>query len=611
MAGVLVTRAAAAVTPASLSFLAKHLVGVSCVAVLGVPGREVYYLYMASIVGKRQGNATYYYLVESARVDGKPRIVSQQYLGSAAEVMAKLAGGGPGEPVRVQYRSFGDLAAVWSVLTQIGVAAIIDGVAPRRSDAAVSVGTYIALACANRIVAPCSKLAFADWWATTAGPRWVKTPGQALDHRRFWDAMDLLDTAALRTIETELGRRIVGEYQLDLSALVLDMTNFATFIDTANGKAPIAQRGKAKQKRTDLRLVGLALVITRDGGVPLVSHAYPGDRPDVTQFSDVIDELVARYRQLVQTVESVTVVYDAGQNSAANHEKLEDTGIGFVGSLPPSDHPELLALGRARFHDVDPVRYPGVTCVDTTVTALGVTRRAVLTHSPTLHAKQSRGFDQTLAKAARKLKNLQAVLGRGKTRRSKTAVQQEIDTILKPRWVNQVITVTLTGDATQRVPADLADRRRGPEAIGTTIVRQTDPVHQPRRLAHRRRGGRLPFPVRSRRRIPSTQRPPRGVVLPDAPLDRLENTCPRLLLRARVDHRPADAQASPPGGCGPVRPGTAAPTQRHRGDRAALPRRHQRPPHRTSHDHRDDRRPINSRRPLPHPPVRADPLNPS
>src|SRR5664279_5165640 len=154
-------------TTPSLSFLAKHLVGVSCVAVLGVPGREVYYLYMASIVGKRQGNATYYYLVESARVDGKPRIVSQQYLGSAAEVMAKLAGGGPGEPVRVQYRSFGDLAAVWSVLTQIGVAAIIDGVAPRRSDAAVSAGTYIALACANRIVAPCSKLAFADWWATS------------------------------------------------------------------------------------------------------------------------------------------------------------------------------------------------------------------------------------------------------------------------------------------------------------------------------------------------------------------------------------------------------------------------------------------------------------
>ena len=51
------------------------------------------------------------------------------------------------------------------------------------------------------------------------------------------------------------------------------------------------------------------------------------------------------------------------------------------------------------YHRVDADRYPGLTCVDTTVTALGVTRRAVLTHSPTLHAAQSRGFDQTLAKA--------------------------------------------------------------------------------------------------------------------------------------------------------------------------------------------------------------------
>ena len=40
-------------------------------------------------------------------------------------------------------------------------------------------------------------------------------------------------------------------------------------------------------------------MITRDGGVPVISHAYPGDRPDVTQFTTVIDELVARYRGLV------------------------------------------------------------------------------------------------------------------------------------------------------------------------------------------------------------------------------------------------------------------------------------------------------------------------
>jgi transposase len=401
---------------------------------------------MASVIEKRRADGrTYYYLVESARVDGKPRIVSQQYLGSAAEVAAKLAGASTGTPVRSQHKRFGDLAAVWSVLRRLGVAEVVDAVVPRRGDAGATVGTYMELATANRLVEPCSKAAFADWWAGTAGPRWVRVSAAALDHRRFWEAMDRLGEADLAAIEAELGRRMVAEFDLDLSGLVLDMTNFATFIDSTNEAAPIAQRGKAKQKRVDLRLVGLALVVTRDGGVPLLSHAYPGDRPDVTQFSAVIETLLTRYRDLCQGVSSLTVVYDAGQNSTGNHDVVEESGIGFVGSLPPSDHPDLLAIGKRRYRVVDADRFPGVRCVDTTVTAFGVTRRAVLTHSPTLHAAQSRGFDQTLAKAQRRLGDLAERLARGKTRKPRDAVQAEITAICKPRWVNEVITTTLTG----------------------------------------------------------------------------------------------------------------------------------------------------------------------
>jgi hypothetical protein len=208
---------------------------------------------MASIVGKRRGKQTYYYLVESARVGGKPRIVSQQYLGSADEVTAKLSQASAGQPIRSQHKRFGDLAAVWSTLTRLNVIGVIDEVVPRRADAAAPVGTYLALACANRIVDPCSKREFADWWATTAGPRWVKLGTAALDHRRFWDAMDRLGEAELREIETRLGRAMVSEFGLDLTGLALDMTNFATFIDTGNPRAPIvADRGlrrRTKQRR--------------------------------------------------------------------------------------------------------------------------------------------------------------------------------------------------------------------------------------------------------------------------------------------------------------------------------------------------------------------------
>ncbi len=406
----------------------------------------LYYPYMPSIVGKRRGNQTYYYLVESARVDGKPRIVSQQYLGSAEEVMARLAGGPGGQPVRSQHKRFGDVAAVWSVLEALDVVGLVDDVVPRHTHAGASVGTYLALATLNRVVDPCSKRAFADWWAATSGPRWVKVDAQALDHRRFWDAMDLLGEDDLRIVETQIYGGMIDRYGLDLASVALDMTNFATYIDSTNDRAPIAQRGKAKQKRTDLRLVGLALVVTRDGGIPIVSHAYPGDRPDVTQFSIVLDELVARYRLLVDSIESLTVVYDAGQNSGHNHEQVEAAGIGFVGSLPPSDHPDLLDIPRSRYQPVDADRFADLTAVDTTVTALGMTRRAVLTHSPTLHAGQSRGLDQTLAKARAKLAELQARLHRGNTRRPRGKVEADIATILKPRWVDQIIKVTLTGE---------------------------------------------------------------------------------------------------------------------------------------------------------------------
>ena len=196
---------------------------------------------MASIVGKRRGARTYYYLVESARVDGKPRIVSQQYLGSAEEVLAKLSE----VPVGSRFEAGTSGSGSGGGVVDAGAARCGGDhrrVVPRRADAAASVGTYIALACANRIVDPCSKREFADWWAGTAGPRWVKLGRGALDHRRFWDAMDLLGEAQLREIETRIGRAMVSEFGLDLTGLALDMTNFATFIDTGNERAPIAQR---------------------------------------------------------------------------------------------------------------------------------------------------------------------------------------------------------------------------------------------------------------------------------------------------------------------------------------------------------------------------------
>ncbi len=433
---------------------------------------------MASIVGKRRGEHTYYYLVESARVDGKPRIVSQEYLGTAQEVIDRLRGTSPGDPVRTQHKRFGDVAAVWGMLEDLDVVGIIDQVVgERRSDAAASIGTYLALATVNRIVDPCSKLALSDWWATTSGERFIRPrlPVAALDHRRFWDAMDAVSVSDLVKIERAITAAMIQHFGLEMSGLVLDMTNFATFIDSANTRAPIAQRGKAKQKRTDLRLIGLSLIVTTDGQIPVVSHAYGGNLPDVTQFPGVLDELLTRWSSLGGEPDSLTVTYDAGQNSAVNHAHVEATGIGFVTSLPPSQHPDLLAIAHSDYTIVDKQRFEGLTAYDTTTSTLGVTRRTIITHSPTFHDAQTRGFEQTLTKARRQLTELQARLARGATRKTATGIHKEIDQILAPRWLGRVITITLTGNTptTRRLTWHVdnqARRRLEDEYFGKRIL---------------------------------------------------------------------------------------------------------------------------------------------
>jgi transposase len=430
--------------------------------VLDRVGDVAYDLNMASLYKKVVHGRPYWYLREMGWVEGKPKLVSERYLGTAAEIEALLdARERQVLPDRTRHLEFGAVAAVWGLLRDLRVAELIDEtVGPGPSGLPLSVGTYLALATLNRVVDPRSKRRVGQWWRTTAADRFTKISASALDHRRFWDAMHAVAVEALVGIEQTLALRVVEAFDLDTSSVALDMTNFATFIDTGNERAPIAQRGKAKQKRSDLRLVGLGLVVTREGGIPLLSHAYPGNKPDVTQFPAMIETLAARHTALAaaagtdagRAATDMTVVFDAGQNSEANFALLADTRLHYVGSVPASDCPDLLALPASARSVVDEDRYGGLSAYDTRRVVYGAERRTILTHSPELHEHQARGFDgTTLAKAGRKLDELAATLARGKTRRPRGKVETEIATITRDAWVRRVIDWQLDG---QR-PTDL------------------------------------------------------------------------------------------------------------------------------------------------------------
>src|SRR5579863_3714432 len=166
---------------------------------------------MASLYPKKIGGRTYWYLREMARVDGKPKMVSERYLGTAAEIVAAVQGREAAAlPERTRHLAFGDVAAAWGMLEELGVIAVIDQAAgPRPGGQPLSTGTYLALAALNRLVAPCSKAQFADWWKTTAADRFTKIGASALDHRRFWDAMHAVTAGHLEQASRAVAARIV------------------------------------------------------------------------------------------------------------------------------------------------------------------------------------------------------------------------------------------------------------------------------------------------------------------------------------------------------------------------------------------------------------------
>src|SRR5205807_649293 len=76
---------------------------------------------MATIIAKQKRRKLYYYVVESARVDGKPRIVKQTYLGTAERVAALIQDRTAPLPLSVTWVDFGLPGALWLAAQQSGV----------------------------------------------------------------------------------------------------------------------------------------------------------------------------------------------------------------------------------------------------------------------------------------------------------------------------------------------------------------------------------------------------------------------------------------------------------------------------------------------------------
>ena len=400
---------------------------------------------MATIQAKTSRGHKYWYIVESRRVNGKPRPVVLAYLGKPLDLLRRLQG--LAGPFKVKSYAHGAVAALLKVVAELQVVELINAhVKAQRPYFAekplrhrLTVGMTLVLAAIGRACMPTSKQGWWSWAKTTSCEFLLRVALSKVDSQHFWDLMDSLPEDAIPAIERELLQRIQLRYQLSSDTLTFDTTNFYTFIDTTNVRCTVAQRTRSKQKRHDLRHVGLALVVTRPDLIPLFHLTYQGNLSDVTVFAQVASQIKKRLADLGMEAENHTLVFDRGNNSKKNLACIERHRLHYVGALRPSDHAPLVAEAEKNFTEIDLDGHKVQVYRDQRE-IWGSERTVVVLISERLRAGQLRGIYQQLDRKKAALRELQQRLANPRAkRRTREELEAQLTALLKGQYMEGLI----------------------------------------------------------------------------------------------------------------------------------------------------------------------------
>jgi transposase len=369
---------------------------------------------VASIIKKKIKNQTYYYYAESKRVNGKPKLVNQKYLGTAKKLLESVVSTEKPIGYRVLYSDvaeFGAVMLIYDIAKRLGITEIIDSFLPKRKQGA-SVGTYILTASINRATAPSSKSGLSEWYANTCLPFVIGHKPAAFTPQNFWNNT-CISAENVDCIEEAILHRIVNTYNIDTTHIIYDATNFFTYIDTLQD-CKLPKRGHDKAKRNDLRTVGLSLMVSPDFAIPLLHETYPGNRPDSIEFPIMIEKLRARYETITKRATDVTIVFDRGNNSENNINLLEsgEYKLHYVGGLKKNQAQDMFAIDRREYKPLISKGLEGQSAYRREMKVYGRNLTVVIVYNPNLEEGQMQGILLNRERTAAKLFDLQKKLVR-------------------------------------------------------------------------------------------------------------------------------------------------------------------------------------------------------
>jgi transposase len=399
---------------------------------------------MVHLVKKLNKGHVYLYLRETARVNGRVKTVWQKYLGPEETVKsAQVLGLNEAVAPVIQTYSFGLPVALMQIADRLDLVGAINRATAKRRQG-LSVGHYVTLAALNRCVRPVAKCHLRDWFESTYLRGRFPEVTTYLDSVAYTNHFAYLTDAAIDAVQKELARKLIAEFGVDMAQLTYDPTNFSTYMNPG-GEEALAKHGHPKDGLATLNLVGLALVCTQDGGIPLQYDVYSGNLQDATVFQAELPAILEHVSELERRPSKVTLTFDKGNNSETVFKQLAVAKVSYVASLRPSMVKDLMAVPAELFplHELPNGKQVGI--LEFTRELYGMPQRVIVAYNP----EQARWNGDTLF--AKLTEDVAAVENYFRKRlnqkkwRSRAAVEKKIESLLGAKTHLPFLRVDLRG----------------------------------------------------------------------------------------------------------------------------------------------------------------------
>jgi transposase len=368
---------------------------------------------------------TYYRLVKSGRVNGKPTIVWQKHLGTADKIFDRLEK----LPEHIRSKLFGPAASMLSAADDLQIKDIIEKTIPDKSYK-LMLWQHIVMQAICRFHGPMSKSKSVEWYDDSILPlMWKERFSSSQTILNQFDKVINENTSNVDKIEEEICKILISK-GIKPSILIWDPTNFFTYIECGE-KLPA--KGPSKEKRYDKNIINLGMVVSEEN-IPLKHTVYEGNKRETEVVSGIVDALHERFKILGENADGLVFVYDRGNNSKINVENI-DKKFQFIGSLKKNQLKHLYDIPIDKFEDLYVTKKGNtVKGYKTKEMVYGKEYNIVMTFNEKTYQKQKKKTEDSIEKIKEKLKEIELKINsrkKGKKPTTKGVAKQIADFLYK------------------------------------------------------------------------------------------------------------------------------------------------------------------------------------